>query len=125
MSQLYLQRFEYRAAAKSEFDQAWTIALQTFAKNGHWGGAESGVRHLKSYGTAWGGYVLIEVDDAGTLRALSATSRYELRSHGSNYLRADIRSRCRARTARPPYEDVRDSVARDADQLAEADLDHH
>ena len=36
MSQLYLQRFEYRAAAKSEFDQAWTIALQTFAKRGNW-----------------------------------------------------------------------------------------
>jgi hypothetical protein len=53
MSQLYLQRFEYRAAAKSEFDQAWTIALQTFAKNGNWGGAEAGVRHLKSYSTAW------------------------------------------------------------------------
>src|SRR5947209_2945374 len=56
MSQVSLQRFQYRAAAKSEFDQAWTIALQTFAKTGNWGGAESGVRHLKSYGTAWGGY---------------------------------------------------------------------
>jgi hypothetical protein len=35
MSQLYLQRFEYRAAAKSEFDQAWTIALQTLPKRLH------------------------------------------------------------------------------------------
>src|SRR5437764_5346130 len=35
MSQLYLQRFEYRAAAKSEFDQAWGIALQTFASTGN------------------------------------------------------------------------------------------
>ena len=64
MSQLYLQRFEYRAAAKSEFDQAWAIALQTFARTGNYGGAEAGVRHIKSYGTAWGGYVLLEVDDA-------------------------------------------------------------
>jgi hypothetical protein len=51
MSQLYLQRFEYRAAAKSEFDQAWGTALQTFARTGNWGGAESGVRHIKTYGT--------------------------------------------------------------------------
>ena len=48
MSQLYLQRFEYRAAAKSEFDQAWGIALQTFARTGNYGGAEVGVRHIKS-----------------------------------------------------------------------------
>jgi hypothetical protein len=47
MSQLYLQRFEYRAAPKSEFDQAWGIALQTFARTGNYGGAESGV-----YGTS-------------------------------------------------------------------------
>src|SRR5438045_8725579 len=64
MTQLYLQRFEYRAAAKSEFDAAWATALQTFARSGNWGGAESGVRHIKTYGTAWGGDVLIEVDDA-------------------------------------------------------------
>src|SRR5262249_3508060 len=63
MAQLYLQRFEYRSAAKAEFDHAWTIALQTFAKTGNFGGAEAGVRHIKSYGTAWGGYVFFEVDD--------------------------------------------------------------
>ena len=72
MSQLYLQRFEYRAATKSEFDQAWGIALQTFAGTGNYGGAESGVRHIKAYGTAWGGYVLLEVDDA------DAFARYQL-----------------------------------------------
>jgi len=63
MSQLYLQRFEYRAAAKADFEQTWQTALQTFAKAGNWG-VEAGVRHIKSYGTAWGGYVLIEVDVA-------------------------------------------------------------
>ena len=78
MTQLYLQKFEYRAAAKSEFDAAWATALQTFAKSGNWGGAESGVRHIKTYGTAWGGYVLIEVDDP------EAFGRYQLH-HGMNY----------------------------------------
>lgn len=54
MTQLYLRCFEYRAATKSEFDQAWTIALQTFARTGNWGGAEVNIRHIKTYGTAWG-----------------------------------------------------------------------
>ena len=78
MSQLYLQRFEYRAATKSEFDQAWTIALQTFARTGNWGGAEAGIRHVKTYGTAWGGYVLIEVEDS------EAFARYQLH-HAMSY----------------------------------------
>ena len=79
MSQLYLQRFEYRAAAKSEFDQAWTIALQTFAKNGNWGGAETGVRHLKSYmGPLGAAMYSIDVDDADSF------ARYQLH-HSMNY----------------------------------------
>jgi hypothetical protein len=80
----YLQRFEYRAATKSEFDQAWTVALQTFARTGNWGGAEAGIRYVKTYATAWGGYVLLEVDDA------EAFGRYQLH-HAMNYgHRADI-----------------------------------
>ncbi len=78
MAQLYLQRFEYRAATKPEFDQTWASALQTFAKTGNWGGAQAGIRHVKSYGTSWGGYVLIEVDDA------EAFGRYQLH-HGMPY----------------------------------------
>src|SRR5438270_12257638 len=78
MSQLYLQRFEYRSAPKSEFDQALGIALQTFARTGNFGGAETGVRHIKSYGTAWGGYVLLEVNDP------DAFARYQLH-HAMNY----------------------------------------
>jgi hypothetical protein len=78
MAQLYLQRFEYRSATKSEFDQTWATAIQTFARTGNWGGAESGVRHIKSYGTAWGGYALIEVDDP------EAFARYQLH-HSLNY----------------------------------------
>jgi hypothetical protein len=78
MSQLYLQRFEYRAATKSEFDQAWGTALQTFARSGNWGGVEAGVRHVKTYGTSWGGYALIEVDDP------EAFARYQLH-HSLNY----------------------------------------
>jgi hypothetical protein len=43
-------------------------------------GAEprTGVRHIKTYGTAWGGYVLIDVDDP------EAFARYQLH-HGMNY----------------------------------------
>jgi hypothetical protein len=78
MGQLYLQRFEYRAAAKPEFDQTWAVALQSFARSGNWGGAESGIRHLKTYGTAWGGYALIEVDDP------EAFARYQAH-HNMNY----------------------------------------
>ena len=84
MAQLFLQRFEYRAATKSEFDQAWAVALQTFARSGNWGGAEAGVRHVKTYGTAWGGYVLLEVDDA------EAFGRYQLH-HAMNYGHIPIR----------------------------------
>ena len=49
MSQLYLQRFEYRAAAKADFEQTWQTALQTFAKAGNWGRVVAGVRHIKTY----------------------------------------------------------------------------
>jgi hypothetical protein len=70
MSQLYLQRPEYRAAAKSEFDQAWTTALQTFARTGNWGGAERHPACQESWNCL--GYVLIEVDDA------NAFARYRL-----------------------------------------------
>jgi hypothetical protein len=57
-------RFEYRGpVSRSEFEEAWGEALRTFA--GRATGAESkGVRHLRTYGTGWGGYALIEVDDA-------------------------------------------------------------
>lgn len=64
MGQMYLQRFAYRdGAGRVEVDQAWAEAFKAFAKSGNWGGVESGVRHAGTYGTAWGGYVLIEVDD--------------------------------------------------------------
>ena len=32
MGQQYMQKFEYRSASKSDFDQAWAVALQTFAQ---------------------------------------------------------------------------------------------
>ena len=64
MGQMYLQRYAYRdGAGKAEIDQAWAEAFKTFAKSGNWGGVETGVRHIQTYGTGWGGYVLIEVDD--------------------------------------------------------------
>jgi hypothetical protein len=79
MGQLYMQRFEYRGAVnKSEFDEAWSGALKAFAKSGNWGGVETGVRHIKTYGTGWGGYALIEVDDP------EAFARYQVH-HIQNY----------------------------------------
>src|SRR5215470_14124911 len=91
MGQLYVQRFEYRGApSKTEFDQAWGIALQTFAKSGNWGGVENGVRHIKTYGTAWGGYALLEVDDPEAFARYQAhhirTTRIWCGSHSSRCL---------------------------------------
>jgi len=78
VSQLYLRRFEYLGGSKADFDQAWGVALQSFARCGNWGGVESGVRHLKTYGTGWGGYALLEVEDA------EAFARYQAH-HNENY----------------------------------------
>ena len=75
MGQFYLQRFEYRGAIdKSTFDKAWGVANETMAKTGNWGGVKKGVTHIHAYGTAFGGYGLIEVDDpAGLTRIRSIT----------------------------------------------------
>ncbi|MGY1640808.1 DUF3303 domain-containing protein [Geodermatophilus sp. SYSU D00703] len=64
MGQVYLHRFAYRdGVSKAELDAAWAEAFRSFAKSGNWGGVESGVRHHKTWGTSWGGYILVEVDD--------------------------------------------------------------
>jgi hypothetical protein len=64
MGQVYLQRFAYRdGASRSTIDDAWAEAFKTFARSGNWGGVEKGVAHRQTYGTGWGGYVLIEVED--------------------------------------------------------------
>ena len=64
MGQVYLQRFDYMGPVeKSDFEQTWGEALRTFASTGNWGGTEKGVKHIRTYGTAWGGYILIEVED--------------------------------------------------------------
>jgi hypothetical protein len=47
MSQLYLQRFEYRAAAKADFDQTWQTALQTHLQK-----QEIGVGSKRAYVTS-------------------------------------------------------------------------
>jgi hypothetical protein len=79
MGQLYLQRFEnWGAVSKDDFDKTWGVALQTFAKTGNWGGVEKGVKHIRTYGTSWGGYALIEVDDP------EAFARYQMH-HYQNY----------------------------------------
>jgi uncharacterized protein DUF3303 len=68
MGQMYLHRFATRdGVAKAEVDAAWAEAFRTFAKSGNWGGVDSGVTHHKTWGTSWGGYILIEVDDPDAL----------------------------------------------------------
>ena len=79
MSQLYMQRFEYRGSInKAEYDTAWGIANDIMAKTGNWGGVKSGIKHLHGYGTSWGGYALLEVEDP------KALEEYQL-FHVNNY----------------------------------------
>jgi hypothetical protein len=79
MGQMYLQRFAYRdGVSKSELDATWAEAFKTFARSGNWGGVDSGVKHHQTYGTGWGGYILLEVDDA------DAFARYQAH-HNQTY----------------------------------------
>jgi hypothetical protein len=64
MGQMYLQRFVNRdGATKSALDEAWGEAFKVFARTGNWGDVDGGVTHHQTYGTGWGGLVLIEVED--------------------------------------------------------------
>lgn len=70
MGQLYVQRFEnWGPVDKDGFDGAWGVGLEAFAKTGNWGGVENGIKHIKTYGTSWGGYVLIEVENPEAFQA--------------------------------------------------------
>lgn len=84
MGQVYLQRFVYRdGVSKSAIDEAWAEAFKTFARSGNWGGVDKGVTHRQTYGTGWGGYVLIEVEDPeafGRYQAPTTTRRTGMRS---------------------------------------------
>jgi hypothetical protein len=72
MGQMYLQRFANRdGISKSALDQAWEEAFKAFAQTGNWGGVDAGVTHHQTYGTGWGGLVLIEVEDP------AAVGRYQ------------------------------------------------
>jgi hypothetical protein len=78
MGQIYLQRFAYReGVSKAELDRVWGEAFKTFAQAGNWGGVEAGVTHHQTYGTGWGGYVLIEVEDP------EAFGRYQAHHNGT------------------------------------------
>jgi hypothetical protein len=79
MGQMYLQRFVYgEGVTKAALDQAWGEAFKAFAQTGNWGNVDSGVTHHQSYGTGWGGYALIEVDDP------EAFGRYQM-FHNQTY----------------------------------------
>src|SRR5438093_13766730 len=43
------------------------IAHDVMAKTGNWGGVKKGIKHLHGYGTSWGGFALIEVEDPQAL----------------------------------------------------------
>lgn len=90
MAQLYLQRFAYLGSTKAEFDGAWEIPLQSFAKSGNWGGVEEGVRHIKTYGTAWGGYAARRGQQRG-IRSVSGPPQSVLRPYGSRHFRTTFR----------------------------------
>lgn len=79
MGQLYMQRFEYRGGiSKTEYDAAWGIANDVMARTGNWGGVRAGLKHLHAFGTSWGGYALLDVDDP------QALAEYQL-FHVNNY----------------------------------------
>jgi hypothetical protein len=80
MGQMYLQRFVYsQGVRKAELDEAWSKAFKAFARSGNWGDVvDAGVKHHQSYGTGWGGYVLIEVEDP------EAFGRYQM-FHNQTY----------------------------------------
>ena len=64
MGQVYIYKFAYRdGATKEAIDGAWTEGFKAVARNGNWGDVEKGVTHKGTFGTSWGGYVMIEVDD--------------------------------------------------------------
>ena len=70
MGQLYMQRFEYRGAIdKAAFDAAWDVAGKTLKTSGNWGNVAAGVKHIGAYGTSWGGYTLLEVEDVKAFEA--------------------------------------------------------
>ena len=54
---------------KATFDAAWAIATKTLTTSGNWGNVEHGVKHIGAYGTSWGGYTLIEVEDPKAFEA--------------------------------------------------------
>jgi hypothetical protein len=81
VGQLYLQRFVNReGAAKTEIDRAWGDAFKTFARSGNWGGVDKGVTHRGTYGTGWGGYILLEVDDP---EAFGRYQAYHYQTYGA------------------------------------------
>ncbi len=74
-----MQRFEYRGTVdRVALDTAWGIANQVMAKTGNRGGVKKGIKHLHGYGTAWGGYALIEVEDP---RALEEYQLFHVNNH--------------------------------------------
>ena len=51
------------AIDKSAYDAAWDIANEAIARTGNWGNVQNGLKHIHGYGTAFGAYALLEVED--------------------------------------------------------------
>ena len=80
MGQVYMCRFAYRdGCPKATIDEAWTEGFKALARNGNWGDIEKGVTHKGTYGTSWGGYVLIEADDP---EAFGRYQAFHLQNYG-------------------------------------------
>ena len=80
MAQMYIQRFAYRdGATKEAIDAAWADGFKAVARSGNWGDVEAGVTHKQTYGTAWGGYILVEVDDP---EAFGRYQAFHLQTYG-------------------------------------------
>ena len=73
---------------KASFDKAWSVANETMAKTGNWGGVKKGVTHVHGYATAFGGYGLIDVDDPKAFDEYQLLSYQQLQPHGDDYIRA-------------------------------------
>jgi hypothetical protein len=91
MGQMYLQRFVYgEGVTKAALDQAWGEAFKAFAQTGNWGNVDRGVKHHQSYGTGWGGYALIEVDDPEAFGRYQMFPQPDIRPRGSRHIRTPV-----------------------------------
>ena len=67
-----------KTLTRKPFDKCWDIANKAFKETGNWGNVRSGVKTRYALATTWGGYGLIEFEDA------EAFNEYQM-FHVQNY----------------------------------------